>query len=149
MFIESTDVSLEGGGGGGAASSQTATILLVEDEERVREVMALTLSLSGYRVLSTESAVEALEIIGNYEDTIDLMVTDFAMPHMNGADLAVRLKRARPYAKVLYVSGFQKQDVQDFHEKNGARTRLEYLQKPFMPEELEMKVKNILAGEGL
>jgi two-component system cell cycle sensor histidine kinase/response regulator CckA len=146
MLIEGADVRLEGEGGG--AATQTATILLVEDEERVREVMELTLSLSGYHVLSTQGTLEALEIIENYEEPIHLMVTDFAMPHMNGADLAARLKRARPTAKVLYVSGFQKQDVQDFHEKNGVRTALEYLQKPFMPEELEMKVRNILAGEG-
>ncbi|HEV7844447.1 MAG TPA: response regulator, partial [Pyrinomonadaceae bacterium] len=96
-------------------SIQTATILLVEDEDRVREVMELTLSLSGYNVLSTESAIKALEIIESYDETIHLMVTDFAMPYMNGADLAARLKRARPATKVLYVSGFPKQDVQDYH----------------------------------
>lgn len=126
---------------------QTANILLVEDEERVREVMELTLSLSGYNVLSTESAIKALEIIEKYDEPIHLMVTDFAMPHMNGADLAARLKRARPATKVLYVSGFPKQDVQDFHEANG-RATLEFLQKPFTPEELEMKVQRILSGAG-
>ncbi len=144
MILESTDVESEEGE---ATGTSQATILLVEDEQRVREVMELTLSLSGYRVLSASGAEEALEIIKSHADTIHLMVTDFAMPHMNGADLAAKFKRARPQAKVLYVSGFQKQDVQDFHEKNGARTALEYLQKPFMPEELEMKVKNILAEE--
>lgn len=123
---------------------QTVTILLVEDEERVREVMELTLSLSGYKVLSVESAKKALEIVNNYEGTIHLMVTDFAMPHMNGAELAARLKRARPQARVLYVSGFQKQDVQDYHDRID-RSTLEFLQKPFTPEELEEKVQKILA----
>ena len=130
----------------GADANYAATILLVEDEERVREVIELTLSLSGYKVLSTESAIKALEIIESYDDTIDLMVTDFAMPHMNGADLAAKLKRVRPHARVLYVSGFQKQEVQAFHERNS-RTALEFLQKPFMPEELEMKVQNILDAD--
>lgn len=143
MFLESTGIGL--GGERAASSSQTATILLVEDEERVREVMELTLSLSGYHVLSTDSALEALEIIESYGDSIHLMVTDFSMPHMNGAELAVRLKRVRPDAKVLYVSGFQKQDVQDLHDRNG-RSVMEFLQKPFTPEDLEMKVQAILAG---
>jgi two-component system cell cycle sensor histidine kinase/response regulator CckA len=143
MSLKSADINQ--GRDARADSSQRATILLVEDEGRVREVMEVTLSLSGYNVLSVESALEALEIIENYDETIHLMVTDFAMPHMNGADLAARLKRARPLTRVLYVSGFQKQDVQDYHDRNG-RTALEFLQKPFTPEELELKVQNILAA---
>ncbi|HKS26465.1 MAG TPA: response regulator [Pyrinomonadaceae bacterium] len=144
MFLESAGISREGGAV--ADSTQAATILLVEDEERVREVMELTLSLSGYQVLSARGALEALEIIEGYDDAIHLMVTDFAMPHMNGADLAARLKRVRPEAKVLYVSGFPKQDVQSFHDRN-ARAGIEFLQKPFAPEELEEKVMAILADE--
>jgi two-component system cell cycle sensor histidine kinase/response regulator CckA len=140
MILESADVDKEEGR---TISSSQATILLVEDEERVREVMELTLSLSGYHVLSASGVEEALEVIENYADTIHLMVTDFALPHMNGADLAARLKRIRPQAKVLYVSGFQRQDVQDYHDRNG-KTALEFLQKPFMPEELETKVRDIL-----
>lgn len=127
-----------------ADSPQLATILLVEDEDRVREVMELTLRLSGYHVLSVASCAEALELIENYSDTIHMLVTDFALPFMNGADLAARFKRARPAAKVLYVSGFPKQDVQDLHETNG-RTELEFLQKPFTPEALEDKVSEMLA----
>ena len=121
-----------------------ATILLVEDEQRVRDVMELTLSLDGYHVLSVGSASEALEIIDNYSDKIDLMVTDFAMPQMNGAALAAKLKRVRPQVKVLYVSGFQKQEVLDFQEKS-VRASAEFLQKPFTPEALEVKVRNLLA----
>jgi two-component system, cell cycle sensor histidine kinase and response regulator CckA len=125
-------------------STRMKTILLVEDEERVREVMEVTLSLGGYHVLSTGSALEAREIIESYDSTIHLMVTDFAMPHMNGADLAAHLKRARPEAKVLYVSGFPRQDVQDVHDKSG-RILLEFMQKPFTPEDLEIKVRDILS----
>lgn len=141
MFLKSVDVDREEQRT--AEALQRATILLVEDEERVREVMELTLSLSGYRVLVASGALEAIEIIESYGDTIHLMVTDFAMPHMNGADLAARLKRARPEARVLYVSGFPLQDVQDFHVKHGSR-ELEFMQKPFTPEEFEMKVHKLL-----
>lgn len=142
MILESAGVEQTGSLAG---SSQAATILLVEDEDRVREVIELTLSLCGYHVLSAEGARKALEIIESYDGTIHLIVTDFAMPHMNGAELAARFKRARPAGRVLYVSGFQKQDVQDYHDLAG-RSSLEFLQKPFTPEELEMKVQNILAA---
>ncbi|MBD0373445.1 MAG: response regulator [Pyrinomonadaceae bacterium] len=141
MFLKSADVDREEHGV--ASATQKGTILLVEDEERVREVVELTLSLSGYHVLSAAGALEALEIIESYGDTIHLMVTDFAMPHMNGADLASRLKRVRPEAKVLCISGFPRQDVQDFHARNGRR-ELEFMQKPFTPEELELKVHELL-----
>lgn len=128
-----------------ADASQATTILLVEDEDRVREVMELTLTLSGYRVLSIGSTIEALEIIENYEGTIHLMITDFSMPHMNGADLAARLKRARPQAGVLYVSGFPEHEVQSVHQMSG-RADMQFLQKPFTPEALETKVLDILAS---
>lgn len=126
-----------------AEASETATILLVEDEERVREVVELTLRLSGYHVISTESAVKALEIIENYSDTIHLLVTDFALPYMNGVDLAARFRSARPRAKVLYISGFPKQDLIE-HQEKSERMSLEFLQKPFTPEALEGKVINML-----
>lgn len=143
MILESAGV--EKMSGNVADSPQAVTILLVEDEDRVREVMELTLALSGYKVLSVEGAKRALEVIESYDGTIHLMVTDFAMPHMNGAELASRFKRARPQGRVLYVSGFQKQDVQQYHDRAG-RSSLEFLQKPFTPEELEEKVQNILAA---
>jgi two-component system, cell cycle sensor histidine kinase and response regulator CckA len=128
-----------------AVSAQTATILLVEDEERVREVMEVILNLNGYQVLSAASANKALEIIETYQGTIHLMVTDFALPHMNGAQLAAELERLRPHTKVLYVSGFQKQELLDTQTTHGSN-HLEFLQKPFMPEELELKVESLLAG---
>lgn len=142
MFVEGSGVVRECEKPAGASHAET--ILLVEDEERVREVMELTLRLSGYHVLSVNSSLDALEMIDNYAGTIHLMVTDFALPFMNGADLAAKLRRARPEAKILYVSGFPKQDVQEFHETTG-RTALEFLQKPFTPEALEEKVCELLA----
>lgn len=108
--------------------------------------MELTLHLSGYHVLSVESSLKALELIENYDDAIHLMVTDFALPFMNGVDLAARFRRARPRAKVLYVSGFPRQDVLGFHQATG-RTALEFLQKPFTPEALEVKVHNLLEDD--
>ncbi len=128
---------------GSADSTQLATILLVEDEERVREVMELTLSLSGYRVLSTESAIEASEIIEKQSDSIHLLISDFALPFMNGAELAARFRRARPNAKVLLISGFPKHDVMEY-QGQSARAATEFLQKPFPPEELEDKVRKLL-----
>jgi two-component system, cell cycle sensor histidine kinase and response regulator CckA len=142
MVVESAGIGLDNHST--TDSSRPATILLVEDESRVREVMEMTLSLNGYQVLAVGSATEALEIIEKYEDTIEMMVTDFALPHMNGVTLAARLKRLRPHAKVLYVSGFPKQDVLDFHERGG-RSAIEFLQKPFTPETLEAKVSSLLA----
>jgi two-component system, cell cycle sensor histidine kinase and response regulator CckA len=142
MLLKSVNVRLDNEAA--VDSSRMKTILLVEDEERVREVMEATLSLSGYHVLSTGSALEAREIIESHDATIHLMVTDFAMPYMNGAELAAHLKRARPEAKVLYVSGFPRQDLQELHDKSG-RILPEFMQKPFTPEDLEVKVQDILS----
>jgi two-component system cell cycle sensor histidine kinase/response regulator CckA len=144
MFFKSVDAIREADKFLGPYS--TATILLVEDEERVREVMELTLRLSGYRVLAAENAAEALEILKTFGDTIHLMVTDFALPLMNGAELAARFKRVRPGAKVLFISGFPKHDVLELHESTE-RAAPEFLQKPFTPEALEDKVREMLEAE--
>lgn len=141
MLLESEEVSYAEESA--ASRDQTATILLVEDEERVREVIELTLSLSGYHVLSTESSLEASRIIESQSARIDLLVTDFALPFMNGGDLAARFRRARPDAKVLFVSGFPKHDVLEL-EGRGARANTDFLQKPFTPEALEEKIQKLL-----
>jgi CheY-like chemotaxis protein len=86
-------------------SARSATILLVDDDQEVREVTRAMLHELGHVVLEAGSGGAALDLL-QHETAIDLLVVDFAMPGMNGADVA-RLAHARnPNLPVLFVTGF-------------------------------------------
>jgi CheY-like chemotaxis protein len=119
----------------------TETILLVEDNEQVRTVALGILERSGYRVIVARSAAEALLLCENERATVDLLVTDVVMPQMSGAELAKRLASLRPETKVLYMSGYTDDSVL----RHGVlESGIAFLQKPFTPESLANKVREVL-----
>ncbi len=128
-----------------ARSSRTAagafhgsTILLVDDDNGVREITRTMLHERGYRVLEAGSGGAALEILER-EFGIDLIIVDFAMPGMNGAEVSRLARGKRPDVPVLFVSGFADRaamaEVPDSH----------ILRKPFTDGELGEKVHLALA----
>ena len=117
------------------------TILLVEDEESVRDLTYEILSGSGYTVLEASNGVEALQLGERYSKPIHLMVTDVVMPQMSGPELAGRMTALRPEMKVLYMSGY----TRDFISQHSMlESGVILLQKPYTPEDLESKVREIL-----
>ena len=119
----------------------TETLLLVEDEDDVRAVARESLALYGYTVLEARDGEDALRIAGAEGGRIDLMVTDVVMPGMNGRELAERLLAIRPHTRVLYVSGY----TDDALSQHGILDQaLAFLAKPFAPETLARKVRQVL-----
>jgi PAS domain S-box-containing protein len=125
------------------AQQGTETILLVEDEEAVRALVRNVFREKGYRVLEASRGREALELSELYSGQIDLLVTDVVMPQMSGRELARRLVHSRPQIKVLYISGYADDAV--WYE-SGLDSGGAFLQKPFSPEALARKVREVLAG---
>ncbi len=82
-----------------------ATILLVDDDNEVREITRAMLHELGHRVLEAGSGGAALDILQR-ETAIDLLIVDFAMPGMNGAEVARLAHIRRPNLPVLFVTGF-------------------------------------------
>jgi CheY-like chemotaxis protein len=115
------------------------TILLVEDEGAVRQLVAETCKLSGYKVLEAANGEDALRLARQYDEGIDLLVTDIVMPQMGGNDLARHLGRSHPGLKVLFMSGYAR-DVMIEGQAPG-RT---FLQKPFTPQLLARKIREAL-----
>jgi signal transduction histidine kinase len=119
----------------------TETLLVVEDQEYVRRLAVRCLRELGYTVLAAGSAEEALDVAGAHEGSIDLLVTDVIMPGMNGRVLARNFLLHRPAAKVLYISGYT-DDV--FVQRGLSNAALELLDKPFTPEVLGQRVRDVL-----
>ena len=124
---------------GAAAETGTETILLVEDEEKVRAVVQRILLGRGYRVLEARSGDEAVALAGGYDGPVHLLLTDVTMPGMKGPELVARLLPGWPQLRVLYMSGYNDEDLPV--EGNGAPA---CLQKPFSAQTLARAVRAVL-----
>lgn len=115
-------------------------VLDVEDEETIRRLIVSLLRGAGYTVLEASNGRDALlktEAIKH----IDLLVTDVIMPQMGGKDLALRLSDRCGALKVLYISGYTENAIVN----NGVLyDDLAFLQKPFSPEDLLRRVREII-----
>ncbi|MFB3779652.1 MAG: PAS domain S-box protein [Bryobacteraceae bacterium] len=110
-----------------------ATILVVEDQAALRALAARALRNSGYEVLEAADGQEALSIASLRSEPIDLLLTDLAMPGMEGTELASHLRETRPDLKVLYMSGYIEAPEGEAH-----------IQKPFTIRALQEKVREMV-----
>jgi len=116
------------------------TILLVEDEAAVRTLAKRVLFQKGYRVLEASDGAIALRLAAGHVGEIDLVLTDVAMPNLGGRGLVEELKELSPGMRVLFMSGYPKEEV--FPDKGA--NRVPYLQKPFTSEALLAEVRTAL-----
>jgi CheY-like chemotaxis protein len=117
------------------------TILLVEDEAIVRELARQILIEFGYSVVEASNGVEALDLCSEDGFKFDLLLTDVVMPRMGGRELAEKLLEVRPGLPVLFTSGYT-DDAIVRHGVIGANAN--FVQKPFTPETLVGKIREIL-----
>jgi two-component system cell cycle sensor histidine kinase/response regulator CckA len=146
-------VHLPLGTGAGAAEAPAArprparrpaagmTILVVEDDGGVRALIERTLRHEGYNVLVAGSAAEAMELAGDPERELHLLLTDLTLPDVSGRELALRLRRERPGLPVLYSSGYSRADVLE----RIPGERLAFIEKPFRRDDLVRSVADAIA----
>ncbi len=120
----------------------SGTILLVEDEEIVRSMVQSLLEPQGYTVLPAASAEEAMELLDAAGDEPDAMLTDIVLPGRSGLQLADEVKERFPGIRILFMSGYA--DTAAHHEGWVASAR-NFLQKPFSPNELLIKLGEVLS----
>lgn len=122
-----------------------ATILLVEDEDAVRAFGARALISRGYEVHEAASGVEALEVMEDYGDEIDLVVSDVVMPEMDGPTLFGEIKKSHPDLKFIFVSGYAEEAfAKNLPEED--REKFGFLPKPFSLKQLAETVKEMLSA---
>lgn len=115
------------------------TILLVEDDEDVRVLIRDELRKRGYRIVEARNGVEACLVATPYMRKLQLLLTDIVMPGMSGVELARNLQMIKPELSVLLISGYMDDVGVSAREPSWA-----YLQKPFTPEAVADKVREVL-----
>ena len=125
-------------------SPGTETVLLAEDEEAVRRLAREILSGNGYKVLEAGSGYEALLLSEAHRGEIHLLLTDVSMPKMSGRELTERIRPLRPDLRVLYMSGYTDDAIL---RDSILEEEIPYLQKPFSPEGLARKVREVLDSD--
>jgi len=113
----------------------------VEDDALLRKLATLVLSGLGYTLLLAVDGQDALRVLESHPGPVDLLATDVMMPHMGGRELAAILRPRYPKMKILFLSGYTDDDVllNGIRQSHGA-----FLQKPYSPSSLRMKVRQVL-----
>jgi PAS domain S-box-containing protein len=119
----------------------SGTILIVEDADGVRRLAARVLEQEGYQVLIAATPTEGLEIAARHAGPIHLLLSDVVLPEISGRVLAERLLADRPGLRVLYMSGYTDDVVV---HRGILNQEMPFLQKPFTPESLLRKVRDLI-----
>jgi two-component system, cell cycle sensor histidine kinase and response regulator CckA len=118
------------------------TILLIEDDEEIRTLYRMIFEFNGYRVVEAVDGDDGIAKFIEHKDDVQLMITDVMMPNKDGKETYEEIKRLRNDIKVIFTSGFNSELTKQLRDEN-----LEYMQKPFSPEDLLSRMKTLLADD--
>ncbi|HXW57508.1 MAG TPA: response regulator [Candidatus Cybelea sp.] len=121
-------------------------VLLVEDDDAVRRMTSEFLKIKGYAVVEARSAAEAIHWMEGNQGAVDLVLTDVVMPGMKGRELVEQLTPIHPGLKVLYMSAYTEDDAISIGILSPGTA---FIEKPFSPDELARKVRDVLGGNGI
>jgi two-component system response regulator AtoC len=119
-----------------------ACILVVDDEKLVRWSISKGLNRDSHEVVCAQDGEQA--IAEAKETAFDLVITDFKMPGMNGAELLTHLKRLNPAPKVMILTAYSAELSRQSAMDLGA---CEYIEKPFLVDEIRRIVQTLLSEQ--
>ena len=123
------------------SSKISKTILLIDDEPMVTDICEMMLKKLGHQVLKAHSGSEGIKIYEVYKNRIDLIISDFNMPGMNGQEVANTIRIMDPGVKVLLSSGGMGAAEEEEILLRGFDG---YLNKPYTMNTLSIKIAEIL-----
>ena len=119
-------------------------LLVVEDDGDVARYLKAILERAGYGVSAARTAEEALAILENADERIDLLITDVVMPGMSGIDLVKRTRRLRPELRIVVISGYTRDVVL---ERGSIEPGVAFLSKPLTAENFLGTIWKILEND--
>jgi CheY-like chemotaxis protein len=119
------------------AEIRPLSVLLVDDHEGVRTTTAGLLSDFGHRVIEATDGPEALGLLQANPDCCDILITDYAMPHVSGAEVIRQVREIRPELPAIIITGYA-----DASSISRRPDNVAVLAKPFTPEQLNEAIRN-------
>jgi len=121
------------------------TALIVDDEEPIVQVVSGMLQALGHTAITATDGEEAVDIYQELADKIDVVILDYLMPGMSGAETCKALRKVNPDVKILLASGVDS----DLEDKDISLEGIQkFLQKPYLLEELSEAIQNSLDSDG-
>jgi CheY-like chemotaxis protein len=117
-------------------------VLLVDDHPEVRSTTAAILEDGGHAVIQADNGLEALALIDKRDGDFDLLITDYAMPHLSGTDFLREAQKSHPAVPALMITGYAETEMIN-HRPAG----VEMLLKPFTPATLEAAIARACGAE--
>ena len=117
-------------------------ILFADDEETIRNLVRRMLQMAGLEVVVAADGRQAIEKFTAGKDSIDLVILDLTMPHLDGESCFRELRRMKPGVKVILSSGYNEQEIVSRFAGKGLAG---FVQKPYTSEELLTKIREVLA----
>jgi len=127
------------------ANPSGGNVLVVEDNPSIRSIVCDALKRKGYSVREASDGLNALQVLSEWGQPIDLLITDMVMPAMGGEALALKLRRQMPKLKVLFMSGYTEERLP---EMGKIRPGEAFLLKPFPVERLMKAVGGLMQEDG-
>jgi PAS domain S-box-containing protein len=119
-------------------------VLLVDDHEEVRSTTAAMLSDCGHQVVEAATGTKAVEVLNERECDFDLMITDYAMPNVSGAEFLRKARELCPNVPALMITGYA--DAEAISDRPEG---VEILLKPFTPRKLEAAIERVCEPRAL
>jgi PAS domain S-box-containing protein len=120
----------------------TEGVLLLEDDPSVRAAVARILRVRGYRVYMAADGPSAVEVARAHAGAIDLLLSDVIIPGGSGPEALAEVRSIIPNIKALFMSGYTDHAV--LRDNNALRQEASFIQKPFAPDALVQKVRQVL-----
>ena len=121
-------------------------VLILDDFDQSRFVIRAVLEGADYSVLEAANEKEAFAACEQAEQPLDLLISDVLLGEAYGTEIAIRIAALRPQMPILFISGYSVEDLADrgLLESNQSAARIAFLQKPFEPEQLLTKVRQLI-----
>ena len=140
-LVESVMVTHDSGQTAPYPENGTETILLAEDDESLRKMTSSLLAALGYKIIIAGDGEEALQKFKEYREDIDLLLFDIIMPKKSGKEAYEEIAKICPDMKVIFVSGYSPDIIQD---KIAFANNVTIVYKPVLPSDLLRKIRGVL-----
>ena len=117
------------------------TVLVAEDDASLRKLARIVLESFGYSVIAAEDGEDAITKFMENRERISLVLLDMIMPKKNGKEVSEAIRKVSPGIKILFASGYTMDIIKGKELKEAGS---DFIQKPFTPKDLLIKVREIL-----